>query len=152
MTFRYLRSACSSLWGVSAGQLPPEQFEEDNEWIHSSKKMLKYICCFPISFLDFLKLTLLRQKKYWRELLHWVFRDWLGPLGCVDLAALFAPNWFHHRHIERSDITKDCFFHPGQERACTRIIWLFVGHHAKDGPIYREMVVMVPLLFTSKTT
>ena len=40
--------------------------------------------------------------------------------------------------------------HPGQERACTRIIWLFVGHHAKNGPIYRKMVVIVPLVVTSK--
>ena len=76
-----------------------------------------YICCSPTSFLDFFKLTLLRQKECRRELL-WVFRDWLGPPGCVDLlAALSAPNiWFHHRHIERSDITKDCLFHPGKER------------------------------------
>ena len=94
---------------------PPDSYrqsssKEDNEWIPSSKKMLKYICCSPISFLDFLKLTLLRQKECWRELL-WVFRDWLGPPGCVDMAALSAPNnWFHHRHIERSDITKNCFF------------------------------------------
>ena len=76
-----------------------------------------YICCSPTSLLDFFKLTLLRQKECRRELL-WVFRDWLGPPGCVDLlAALSAPNiWFHHRHNERSDITKDCLFHPGKER------------------------------------
>ena len=42
--------------------------------------------------------------------------------------------------------------HTGQEQACTRITWLFVGHHAKNGPIHRKMVVIVPLVVTFKTT
>ena len=32
----------------------------------------------------------------------------------------------------------------GQEQACTRITWLFVRHHAKNGPIHRKMAVDCP--------
>ena len=42
--------------------------------------------------------------------------------------------------------------HTGQEKACTRTTWLFVGHLAKNGPTHRKLVVIVPLVVTFKTT
>ena len=54
------------------------------------KNMLKYICCSPISFLDFLKLTLLRQKNV-EENYCGCFETGWGLLGASTFWPHFLP-------------------------------------------------------------
>ena len=126
--------------------------------------MLKYICSSPISLLDFLRLTIAKAKEMLKRttalgVSRLVGASWVRRPGRTFCPQLVPPSshlasW--HLSIKTAAgkirYCKRLLSHTGQEKACTRIIWLFVGHHAKNGPIYRKMVVIVPLLVTSKTT
>ena len=60
--------------------------------------------------------------------------------------------FFTQTAVDKIRYCKRLLSHTGQEKACTRTTWLFVGHLAKNGPTHRKMVVIVPLVVTFKTT
>ena len=65
------------------------------------KKMLKYICCSPISFLDFFKLTLLRQKKMLKRITVGVSRlvgaSWVRRHGRTFCPQQLVPPSSHRK-------------------------------------------------------
>ena len=55
------------------------------------------------------------------------------------------------QQLERSNTAKDCFLTLVKIGLALGSSGCFVGQHARNGPIYRKMVVIVSLLVTSKT-
>ena len=63
------------------------------------RHMLKYICSSPISLFDFLRLTFAKAKEMLKRTAVPGVSRLAGAYWVRWLAALFAPDQFHHRHI-----------------------------------------------------
>ena len=73
------------------------------------KKMSKYICCSPISFLDFFKLTLLRQKNV-EENYCGCFEIGWGLLGASTWPHFLPPTGFTIVTSKDQTLQKTAFF------------------------------------------
>ena len=148
--FLFKNLSCAALWKTNA--------TANNKQHHEKSHTAMYVIVFV-----------------W---LHWVRRECMGaPLGASTRGGCYThflpPTRLRHRHTSKGRrchkdhimaswhfftktaagkirYCKRLLSHTGQKQACTRITRLFVRHHAKNGPIHRKMVVIVPLVITSK--
>ena len=82
------------------------------------KKMSKYICCSPISFLDFFKLTLLRQKNV-EENYCGCFEIGWGLLGASTWPHFLPPTGFTIVTSKDQILQKTAFFSPLSRKGFT---------------------------------
>ena len=131
-----------------------------------------YMFFLLLIFFDFyfLRSTNAKAKKCWRELLHWVFRDCLGPPSVhrpggrlthflpptsstivtfrkvVGVIKAHLASW--HLFIKtvagKIGYYKRLLSHPGQERACTRIIGCLLGTMPKMAQYTGKWLLLSP--------